>query len=91
LIKRDVERLWSKVITAANPKLDPVKASVRLNWGSPETPELNIADIIKLAEISATTGVQYIRPEELRKNLTKFGVELWEAAQQPNASQEAKK
>jgi len=78
LIKRDVERLWSKVIISANKNLDPVKASIRLNWGAPETPELNLADIIKLAEISATTGVQYIRPDELRKNLTKFGIELWE-------------
>ena len=85
LIKRDVERLWSKVITAANPKLDPVKASVRLNWGAPETPEVIAADLIHAAELDL------IRQEEFRKNAVKFGWELWEATQQQsNASQEAK-
>lgn len=82
LIKRQLEALWRKVIMHANPSLDPVKASVRLNWGAPEVPELKIEHIINLASISAQTGVQYIRPEEVRKNLAKFGVELWEPEQQ---------
>jgi hypothetical protein len=86
LIKRDVERLWSKVIKAASADLDPVKASVRLNWGAPETPEIIAADLIHAAELNL------IRPEEFRKNAVKFGWELWEATQQQsNASQEAKK
>ena len=85
LIKRDVERLWSKVITSANTKLDPVKASVRLNWGAPETPEVVAADLIHAAELGL------IRSEEFRKNAVKFGWELWEPQQQSNASQEAKK
>jgi hypothetical protein len=86
LIKRDVERLWSKVITAANPKLDPVKASVRLNLGAPETPEVIAADLIHAAEL------RLIRPEEFRKNAVKFGWELWQETrqQQDTASQEAK-
>jgi hypothetical protein len=52
--------------------LDPVKAKVRLNYGSPETPEMNSADLIKAAEAGL------IRQEEFRKNAVKFGCELWE-------------
>jgi hypothetical protein len=86
LIKRDVERLWSKVIKAASADLDPVKASVRLNWGAPETPEVIVADLIHAAELGL------IRSEEFRKNVVKFGWELWESQpSQSNASQEAKK
>jgi len=85
LIKRDVERLWIKVIKAASAELDPVKASVRLNWGAPETPEVIAADLIHAAELGL------IRPEEFRKNAVKFGWELWEPTQQQsNTSQEAK-
>ena len=52
--------------------LDPVKAAVRLNWGTPDAPEVTIADLIAAAE----KGL--IRPEEFRKNAVKFGWELWE-------------
>jgi hypothetical protein len=86
LVKRGVEALWRKVIVAADSSLDPVKASVRLNWGTPETPEVIAADLIHAAELDL------IRSEEFRKNAVKFGWELWqETAQQPNASQAAKK
>jgi len=86
LIKRRVEGLWRKVIVAADSSLDPVKASVRLNWGAPETPEVIAADLIHAAELDL------IRSEEFRKNAVKFGWELWEATQQQsNASQEAQK
>jgi hypothetical protein len=84
LIKRRVEALWRKVIVAADSSLDPVKASVRLNFGAPESPEVIAADLIHAAELDL------IRSEEFRKNAVKFGWELWEA-QQSNASQEAKK
>ena len=79
-IKRQVEKdIFAPILKKAGFKpAEAAEAGIRLNWGTPETPELNLADIIRLAEISATTDVQYIRPEELRKNLTKFGVELWE-------------
>ena len=50
------------------------KSKVRLNWGSPETPELIPADLINAAQLGL------IRPEEFRKNAVKFGWELWEAA-----------
>jgi len=86
LIKRHVEALWRKVIVAADSGLDPVKASVRLNFGAPETPEVVTADLIHAAELGL------IRSEEFRKNAVKFGWELWEASpSQSNASQEAKK
>lgn len=78
LVKRNVEALWRKVIVAADKDLDPVKAAVRLNWGSPKVPELKLSDLVALADISAKSGQPFIRPEELRKNLVKFGVELWE-------------
>jgi hypothetical protein len=86
MIKREVEAVWDLVVEQA--KYDPERASVRLNWGMQKKPEIQLADLIKLAEISAATGVQYIRPEEIRKNLVKFGFELWEpksdAAQNAN-------
>jgi hypothetical protein len=83
-IKRQVERdIFASVLRQAG--FDPAGAGIRLNWGSPETPEVIAADLIHAAELSL------IRPEEFRKNAVKFGWELWEAAQQPNASQEAKK
>jgi hypothetical protein len=76
-IKRTVEReIFSPVLEQAG--FNPALAKVRLNWGVPQAPEVKIEHIISLANISAQTGVQYIRPEEVRKNLVKFGVELWE-------------
>ena len=70
-IKRQVEReLFLPIITQAG--LDPIKAKARLNYGSPETPEMNSADLIKAAEAGL------IRAEEFRKNAVKFGWELWE-------------
>ena len=70
-IKRQVEReIFMPIINQAG--LDPVKAKVRLNYGSPETPELNPTDLIKAAE----SGL--IRQEEFRKNAVKFGWQLWE-------------
>jgi hypothetical protein len=79
-VKRQVEReIFTPVVAQAG--LDAVKAKVRLNYGSPETPELVPSDLIKAAEIGL------VRPEEFRKNAIKFGWELWEEKQpQPGAS-----
>jgi hypothetical protein len=85
-IKRQVERdIFVPVLKQAG--FDPADAGgVRLNWGSPETPEVIVADLIHAAELGL------IRPEEFRKNAVKFGWELWEPQPgQPNTSQEAKK
>jgi hypothetical protein len=48
----------------------------QLKLGMPETPEIELADVVRLAEISATTRVQYVRPDEVRKILIKMGFEL---------------
>ena len=83
-IKRQVERdIFDVVLAQAG--FEPAEAQVRLNWGSQKVPEINIIDMLKAAELGL------IRPEEFRKNAVKWGWELWEVAQQPNASQEAKK
>ncbi|MGQ9460193.1 MAG: hypothetical protein ACUVRA_03055, partial [Candidatus Bathyarchaeaceae archaeon] len=75
-IKRIVEReIFAPVIQQAG--LNPRETGCRLNWGM-EKPEAKLEDIIRLAEISASHGVEYIRPEEVRKNLIKSGFELWE-------------
>jgi len=77
-IKRIVEReIFAPVIKQAG--LDPKEAGCRLNWGMPETPEIELEDVVRLAEISATTRVQYVRPEEVRKVLVKMGFELTES------------
>jgi hypothetical protein len=78
-VKRQVEReIFAAVVAQSG--FDATKAKVRLNFGSPETPELNPADLIKAAELGL------IRSEEFRKNAVKFGWELWDAqpASTPN-------
>ncbi|MDH5386069.1 MAG: hypothetical protein OEY18_15325 [Candidatus Aminicenantes bacterium] len=76
-IKRIVEQeIFVQIINQAG--FDSKKADCRLNWGMPETPEIELADVVRLAEISATTGVQYVRPDEVRKILVKMGFELTE-------------
>jgi hypothetical protein len=70
-VKRQVEKeIFAIIVTQAG--YDAEKAKVRLNFGTPETPELVPADLIKAAE----QGL--VRPEEFRKNAVKFGWELWE-------------
>jgi len=70
-IKRQVERdIFDVVLRQAG--FEPAKAQVRLNWGSPELPEIDIADMLRAAELGL------IRSEEFRKNAVKFGWELWE-------------
>jgi len=77
-IKRQVEKEIFAV-TVSQAGLDAVKAKVRLNFGSPETPELEPADLIKAAELGL------VRAEEFRKNAVKFGWELW-ATKEANAT-----
>jgi hypothetical protein len=71
-VKRQVERdIFAPILTQAG--YDPALAKVRLNFGSPETPELLAADLI------AATEKGFIRTEEFRKNAVKvLGWELWE-------------
>jgi hypothetical protein len=70
-IKRQIERdIFSPILRQA--RFEPSAAGVRLNWGSPETPELVPADLIHAAQLGL------IRSDEFRKNAVKFGWELWE-------------
>jgi hypothetical protein len=76
-IKRQVEKeIFDVVVAQAG--FDAAKAKVRLNFGSPETPELVPADLIRAAELGL------VRQEEFRKNAVKFGWELWDT--QPQAA-----
>jgi hypothetical protein len=78
-IKRTCEReIFNPLIRQAG--LNPAKANCRLNWGT-EKPEVKLEDLIRLAEISATSETPYVRSEEVRKNLVKAGFELWENKQ----------
>ena len=51
-------------------------------------PEIELDDIIRLAEISATSGIQYIRADEVRKILVKLGFPLTEPEKQPRQTEE---
>jgi hypothetical protein len=76
-VKRLIEReIFAPVLQQAG--FDAAKAQVRLNWGTPEVPEPQMADMLKAAELGL------IRPEEFRKNAAKFGWELWEKPEQPS-------
>ena len=79
-VKRQVERdVFDVVLRQAG--FEPAEAGVRLNWGSPETPEVVPADMLKAVELGL------IRAEEFRKNAVKWGWELWE--KEPETSQGA--
>jgi ketopantoate hydroxymethyltransferase len=77
-IKRIVEReIFVPVIAQAG--LDPEKANCRLHWGMPDRPKIEVADVIRLAEVSASYGISYVHPEEVRRMLAKMGFELAES------------
>jgi hypothetical protein len=79
-IKRQLETdIFNPVLAQAG--LDAVKAKVRVNWGSPKTPEIDLVDMLRAAEL------RLIRPDEFRKNAVKFGWELWDNAE-PETSAE---
>ena len=80
-VKRQVERdIFMPVLTQEG--YDFAQAKVRLNWGSPETPEVTLADLIA----AATASPPLIRPEEFRKNAVKFGWELWDEKPQQSGA-----
>ncbi len=73
-MKRIVEReIFALIVEQAG--YDPRKAAIRLNWGIPEKPEINIADLLKAAEQNL------ISPEEFRNIVRKIGWELKEPSQ----------
>jgi hypothetical protein len=70
-IKRRVEHeVFSVVFSQGG--YDADNAKVRMNIGSPETPELVPSDLIKAAELGL------VQAEEFSKNAVKFGWELWD-------------
>ncbi len=80
-IKRQVEReLFSAVLSQAG--FDPSKAQARLHWGTPQTKEVNVADLLRAAEL------KLVREDEFRKNALKFGWELW-TPKEAQATEEA--
>jgi hypothetical protein len=75
-IKRTCEReVFNSLIRQAG--FDPKKADCRLVWGS-EKAEVQLQDLIRLAEIGTNKENPIVRPEEIRKNLVKAGFDLWE-------------
>ena len=79
-LKRRYERLVVRPCLQAH-GIDPMKANVRLHWGTVQVPELRFDDLSKAFELG---GLRY---EEFRKNLQKFGVELWEPASDEERSE----
>jgi hypothetical protein len=70
-VKRQVEReIFTPVLLQAG--LDPLKASARLNWSATKTPVPSVADLLRAAELGL------IRQDEFRKNVSKFGWQLWD-------------
>lgn len=79
-LKRVVEReIFTPILQQKG--FDPKKAEVRLNWGTIEKPEPKLQDIVTLAQISAQTGTQYLKPTEVRAILRKLGWQLEEDIQ----------
>jgi len=76
-LKRIIEREIFKPVVEQN-SLNWERSKVRLNWGTQSVPEVTVDHILELAKTSAQLGIDYIRPEEVRKNLQKAGFELWE-------------
>jgi hypothetical protein len=78
-IKRQAEKeIFTSILVQAG--FDAARAKVRLNFGSPETPEITASDLIGAAD----KGL--IRPEEFRKNAIKIlGWELWDDPKMPTA------
>ena len=73
-IKRLVEReIFVPILDQAG--LDPIEAGVRLNWGIPEKPDIEIEDLLGAAELGL------IRTDEFRNIMKGIGWELREPEQ----------
>jgi hypothetical protein len=75
-LKRIVEREIYADLLKSNGYEKP-EDQVTFNWGL-EKPEVTLADVITLAQVSAETGVAYMTKEETRGMLRKFGFEISE-------------
>ncbi len=74
-IKRRIERdFYWPVIEQAG--LDPSRAGVRLHWGTSERPKVTLEGLARILDIQSKTGVEWIKPNEVRRMLSKMGFEL---------------
>jgi len=79
---RIVEKEVFEVLLRQN-DIDPVQAGVRIRWGIPDRPEVKMEHIVQLAQISATSGIEYLTREEVRNMLAKYaGFELQEQTEE---------
>lgn len=86
-IARIVEREVFAVVLQEN-GFDPVAAAIRIRWGMQERPEVKIEHIIQLAQISATSGIEYLTRDEVRNMLAKYaGFELQEETAEATAEE----
>lgn len=89
-IARIVEKEVFQVLLQQN-NIDPVQAGVRIRWGMPDRPEVKMEHIVQLAQISATSGIEYLTREEVRNMLAKYaGFELQTQTEQTLAAESLK-
>ena len=79
-LARIIEREVFKPLLTQN-DIDPLKARVRIRWGMQERPEVKIEHIVQLAQISATSGIEYLTKDEVRNMLAKYA--SFELQEQP--------
>ena len=79
-LARIIEREVFKPLLTQN-GIDPLKARVRIRWGMQERPEVKIEHIVQLAQISATSGIEYLTKDEVRNMLAKYA--SFELQEQP--------
>ena len=84
-IARIIEKQVFEIILTQN-QTDPVEAGVRIRWGIPDKPEVKMEHIVQLAQISATSGVEYLTRDEVRSMLSKYaGFELQQKPEESKA------
>jgi hypothetical protein len=90
-IARIVEKEVFEVLLKQN-DIDLGKAGIRIRWGMSDRPEVKIEHIVQLAQISATSGIEYLTKDEVRNMLAKYaGFELQEQTEEKTLSTESLK
>jgi hypothetical protein len=90
-IARTVEKEVFEVLLRQN-EMDPVEAGIRIRWGIPDRPEVKMEHIVQLAQISATSGIEYLTRDEVRNMLAKYaGFEIQEQPEEKTLATESLK
>jgi hypothetical protein len=90
-IARIIEKEVFEVLLRQN-EMNPVEAGVRIRWGIPDRPEVKMEHIVQLAQISATSGIEYLTRDEVRNMLAKnAGFELQEQPEEKTLATESLK